>query len=161
LWRFKYLIVIITIVPYTENYKESIKILNYEWLEKYFEIEPNDIVQLSNPQAEILDKGGKIFFALDDDVVVGTVSLLKVSDEEYELAKMAVTEKCKSTGIGKLLMEHCIAEAKKINAKKLTLVSNTKLEAAIYLYRKYGFVEIQLPTDMHYKRGNIMMEKLF
>jgi N-acetylglutamate synthase-like GNAT family acetyltransferase len=151
----------ITIVPYTENYKEAIKILNYEWLEKYFEIEPNDIVQLSNPQVEILDKGGKIYFALHDDDVVGTVSLLKVSDEEYELAKMAVTEKYKSAGIGKLLMEHCIAEAKKLNAKKLTLVSNTKLEAAIHLYRKYGFVEIQLPTDMHYKRGNIMMEKLF
>jgi N-acetylglutamate synthase-like GNAT family acetyltransferase len=151
----------ITIVPYTENYKEAIKILNYEWLEKYFEIEPNDIVQLSNPQVEILNKGGKIYFALHDDDVVGTVSLLKVSNEEFELAKMAVTEKCKSAGIGKLLMEHCIAEAKKLNAKKLTLVSNTKLEAAIHLYRKYGFVEIQLPTDMHYKRGNIMMEKLF
>jgi ribosomal protein S18 acetylase RimI-like enzyme len=151
----------ITIVPYTENYKEAIKILNYEWLEKYFEIEPNDIVQLSNPQVEILDKGGKIYFALNNADVVGTVSLLKVSDEEYELAKMAVTEKYKSAGIGKLLMEHSIAEAKKLNAKKLTLVSNTKLEAAIHLYRKYGFVEIQLPTDMHYKRGNIMMENLF
>jgi N-acetylglutamate synthase-like GNAT family acetyltransferase len=151
----------ITIVSYTENYKEAIKILNYEWLEKYFEIEPNDIVQLSNPQVEILDKGGKIYFALNDADVVGTVSLLKVSNEEFELAKMAVTEKYKSAGIGKLLMEHCIAEAKKLNAKKLTLVSNTKLEAAIHLYRKYGFVEIELPTDMHYKRGNIMMEKLF
>lgn len=150
----------ITIVPYTENYKEAIKSLNYEWLEKYFEIEPNDIVQLSNPKEEIIDKGGKIFFALDDDEVVGTVSLLKVSNEEYELAKMAVTEKYKSTGIGKILMEHCIAEAKKLYAKKLTLVSNTKLAAAIHVYKKYGFVEIPLPKEVHYKRGNIMMEKI-
>jgi ribosomal protein S18 acetylase RimI-like enzyme len=150
----------ITIVPYQKDYKEYIIALNYEWLEKYFSVEPNDVIQLSNPQEEILDKGGKIFFALDDDAVIGTVSLLKVSNEEYELAKMAVTEKCQHVGIGKMLMEYCINEAKKLNAKKLTLVSNTKLDAAIHLYRKYGFVEIPLPKEIHYERGNIMMEKM-
>jgi N-acetylglutamate synthase-like GNAT family acetyltransferase len=150
----------ITIVPYKEEYKEHIKSLNYEWIEKYFAIEPNDIVQLSNPQVEILDKGGKIFFALSNDEVVGTVSLLKISDEEYELAKMAVTENYKGSGIGKMLMEHCIDEAKKLEAKKLTLVSNTKLDAAIQVYKKYGFVEIPLPKEIHYERGNIMMEKM-
>jgi N-acetylglutamate synthase-like GNAT family acetyltransferase len=161
LWRLEYLIMI-SIVPYREEYKEYIKSLNYEWLEKYFAIEPIDVIQLSNPQEEILDKGGKIFFALDldDDTVIGTASLLKVSNQEYELAKMAVTEKYQYTGIGKILMEHCIEEAKKLNAKKLILVSNTKLEAAIHVYRKYGFVEIPLPKEIHYKRGNIMMEKI-
>jgi ribosomal protein S18 acetylase RimI-like enzyme len=150
----------ITIVPYKEEYKEHIKILNYEWIEKYFAIEPNDVKQLSDPQVEILDKGGKIFFALDDEKIVGTVSLLKVNDDEYELAKMAVTEKYKSAGIGKMLMEYCIDEAKKLAAKKLTLVSNTKLDAAIHVYKKYGFVEIPLLTEVHYERGNIMMEKI-
>jgi ribosomal protein S18 acetylase RimI-like enzyme len=141
----------ITIVPYKEEYKEYIKTLNYEWIEKYFFIEPKE---------EILDKGGEIFFALDDDAVIGTASLLKVNNEEYELAKMAVTEKYKGLGIGKMLMEHCIDEAKKLDAKKLTLVSNTKLDAAIHVYRKYGFVEIPLPKEIHYERGNIMMEKM-
>jgi N-acetylglutamate synthase-like GNAT family acetyltransferase len=150
---------VITIVPYKEAYKEFIKTLNYEWLEKYFFIEPNDVLQLSNSKEEILDKGGKIYFALDEGKVIGTASLLKVSDEEYELAKMAVTEKYQHAGIGKMLMEHCIDEAKKLHLKKLTLVSNTKLEAAIHVYRKYGFVEIPLPTEVHYERGNIMMEK--
>jgi ribosomal protein S18 acetylase RimI-like enzyme len=150
----------ISIVPYKEEYKEYIKILNYEWLEKYFSVEPVDVVQLSNPQIEILDKGGKIFFALDDGKVIGTASLLKVSNEEYELAKMAVTEKYKSAGIGKMLTEHCIDEAKKLDAKKLILVSNTTLDAALHIYRKYGFVEIPMPKETHYERGNIMMEKI-
>jgi ribosomal protein S18 acetylase RimI-like enzyme len=159
LWWIKHLIMI-TIEPYKAEYKGYIKSLNYEWLEKYFAIEPNDVVQLSNPQQEILDKAGKIFFALDGDTVAGTASLLKVNDEEYELAKMAVTEKYKGLGIGKMLMEHCIEEAKKLDAKKLTLVSNTKLDAALHIYRKYGFVEIPLPKEIHYERGNIMMEKI-
>jgi GNAT superfamily N-acetyltransferase len=151
---------VINIVPYKLEYKPYIKTLNYEWLEKYFAVEPFDVVQLSNPQVEILDKGGKIFFALDDEEVIGTASLLKVSNEEYELAKMAVTEKYQHAGVGKMLMEYCIEEAKNLNAIKLTLFSNKKLEAAIHVYRKYGFVEIPLPAEMHYVRSDIRMEKM-
>ena len=83
----------ITIIPYSEKYKAAIKSLNYEWLEKYFFVEPQDTVQLSDPQGEILDKGGHIYYALYNDEVIGTSSLLKINDTEYELAKMAVTEK--------------------------------------------------------------------
>src|SRR5689334_13542091 len=43
----------IEIIDYDETLKEPVKILNYEWLEKYFRIEPIDIVQLSNPKEEI------------------------------------------------------------------------------------------------------------
>jgi ribosomal protein S18 acetylase RimI-like enzyme len=59
-----------------------------------------------------------------------------------------------------MLMDYCIAEAKELNAKRLTLFSNTKLEAAIHVYRKYGFVEIPLPAEMHYVRSDIKMEKI-
>jgi ribosomal protein S18 acetylase RimI-like enzyme len=82
-----------------------------------------------------------------------------VNNEEYELAKMAVTEAYQDKGVGKMLMDYCINEAKKLQAKKITLVSNTKLNAAIHVYKKYGFVEIPLPKEIHYERGNIMMEK--
>jgi ribosomal protein S18 acetylase RimI-like enzyme len=57
-------------------------------------------------------------------------------------------------------MEYCIEEAKNLNAIKLTLFSNKKLEAAIHVYRKYGFVEIPLLEEMHYVRSDIMMEKV-
>lgn len=157
MWRFKYL-VLIKIVNYTTELKEYIKTLNYEWLQKYFAVEDNDVLQLSNPQEEILDKGGKIYFALFNDVVVGTASLLKVSEEEYELAKMAVTESAQGLGIGKKLVEHCLQEAQNLNAQKIILYSNTKLETAIAMYYKYGFKEIALPADNHYKRSNIKME---
>ena len=150
----------IEIIPFTEEKKEYIKLLNYEWLQKYFTVEPHDVVQLSDPQKEIIDKGGLIFYALYNNEIVGTYSLIKVKEKEYELAKMAVTEKCKGLGIGKIMMEHSINEAKKINSPILSLFSNTKLEAAIHLYRKYGFIEMPLPKDVHYERANIKMEKI-
>ena len=149
----------IEIVNYREEYKPFIKILNYEWLQKYFSVEENDVIQLSNPQEEIIDKGGRIYFALLNKAVVGTSSLMKINNDEYELAKMAVTEKAQGLGIGKLLLEHCLHEAKDIGAKRVSLFSNTNLSAAIRLYLNYGFIETDLPTDIHYKRANIKMVK--
>ena len=149
----------ITIVPYINEYKENIKELNYEWLEKYFFIEPGDVEQLSDPQSYIIDKGGYIYFAKYKDKIVGTSSLMKTDSYKYELAKMAVTEKYKGHGIGQMLLEHCLAEAVKLNATKLNLFSNTKLQSAIHLYKKYGFIEVPLPVDVHYERADIMMEK--
>jgi ribosomal protein S18 acetylase RimI-like enzyme len=39
----------------------------------------------------------------------------------------------------------------------LTLVSNTKLEPAIQLYRKYGFVEVPVSGGRGYERVDIEM----
>ena len=149
----------IEIIPFTEDKKEYIKLLNYEWLQKYFTVEPNDVIQLSDPVKEITDKDGLIFYASYNNEIVGTYSLMKVTDKEYELAKMAVTENCKGLGMGKLMLEHSIEEALKLRAKTISLYSNTKLEAAIHLYRKYGFVEVPLPSAIHYDCANIKMEK--
>ena len=151
----------IAIVPYSVEYKEHIKKLNYEWLEKFFYVEPGDEEQLSDPQRYIIDKGGYIYFAKYKDEIVGTSSLMKTGVDEYELAKMAVTEKYKGLGIGQMLLEHCLTQAKKLKAKKLSLFSNKKLTSAIHLYRKYGFTEVALPTDVHYERADIMMELTF
>ena len=70
----------VEIVEYSDEVKNWIKILNYEWLEKYFRVEPGDVISLSNPKEEIIDKGGFIYFAKLNGFVVGTASLLKKSD---------------------------------------------------------------------------------
>ena len=148
----------IDIIEYSVELKEPIKILNYEWLQKYFRIEPNDIVSLSNPEREILDKGGFIFYARWNNEIVGTASLLKETNEIFELGKMAVTGKAQGHFIGNALMEHCFYIAKQKGMKKLILYSNTTLRSAIHLYKKYGFTEVELETG-HYERENIKMEK--
>lgn len=149
----------ITIVPYSNEYRDHIKALNYEWLQKYFYVEQGDIEQLTDPQRFIIDKGGYIYFAKHKEEIVGTSSLMKTGEGEYELAKMAVTEKYKGLGIGQMLLEHCLKEARKLQATKLSLFSNTKLKSAIYLYTKYGFTEVPLPPEVHYARADIKMEK--
>lgn len=149
----------IEIVNYTEATKAHVKTLNYEWLEKYFVVEPNDVIQLADPQREIIEKGGHIYYAKYNDVIVGTASLLKVDDHIYELGKMAVSENAQGLGIGKVLIEHCITMARQMGVSSLVLYSNTKLKPAIHLYEKYGFTEIELEPG-HYGRANIKMQKM-
>lgn len=149
----------IEIIPFSIELSNVVKTLNYEWLEKYFKVEQNDFISLSNPQTEIIDKGGFIYFAQLNNEIVGTVSLLKKSESVFELGKMAVTEKAQGFGIGKLLVEHSLKTAKEKNIEKLILYSNTQLASAIHLYKKYGFTQIELEPGL-YERANIKMEKL-
>ena len=149
----------VEIIRFSPELNHHIKELNFEWLNKYFKVEPNDEIVLSNPQKEIIDKGGFIFYAKYNNQIVGTFSLLKIDNCTFELSKMAITEKIQGLGIGKKLLEHCFNFAKEKNIQKLILYSNRKLEIAIYLYEKYGFVEIELENGI-YERADIKMEKI-
>jgi ribosomal protein S18 acetylase RimI-like enzyme len=149
----------IEIIEFTNELQEPIKTLNYAWLEKYFLIEEGDEIALSNPKEHIIDKGGYIFYATLNGVVVGTASLLKKTAHIFELGKMAVAETAQGHGIGTYLLEHCIAFAKQQKITTLILYSNTILVTAVHLYKKYGFVEIKLEHGL-YERANIKMQKI-
>lgn len=145
----------IEIIDFEPKYREDFKNLNVEWLEKYFEVEPYDKEVLSNPEKYILEKGGKIFFAKFEDKIIGTVALMP-KNSSFELTKMAVTDKIQSKGIGSLLMQKCIDEARNLGLKEIFLFSNTKLDKAINLYKKVGFLEEHFDSS-DYKRANIYM----
>ena len=148
----------VEIINFSEEQKEAIKVLNYEWLEKYFTVEKNDIISLSNPKEEIIDKGGFIFYAKLNNEIIGTASLLKKSATVFELGKMAVSQKAQGHKIGTLLLEHCLTFAKQKQIKTLVLYSNTQLKSALHLYRKYGFSEVDVEEGL-YERADIKMEK--
>ena len=147
------------IIPFDKIFSEDFYNLNIEWLQTYFYVEPFDEEVLSKPETYIIDKGGHIFFAKLDEQIVGCVALMPTTSEKvFELTKMAVLPNLRGLKIGQKLMEHCIAFAKTHRFKQLMLYSNTKLENAIYIYRKFGFVEIPVEENSPYKRGNIKME---
>lgn len=148
----------ISIIPYEEKYASAFKQLNIEWLQQYFVVEPYDEYQLSNPSEEIINKGGYIFLAKENETIVGTVALMKESNQSFELTKMSVTKNSQGKGISKLLMDACISLAKEKKWGCLFLYSNTILVPAIQLYRRYGFKEIPLENNPHYHRSNIKME---
>lgn len=147
-----------TIIPFDPQYAKDFARLNVEWLEKYFVVEPLDQQLLEQCEETIITKGGYIFFAKVNDTIAGTFSLIKLSDKKYELGKMAVSPKFQGQKIGQQLLEHCITFAKNKGWTEVILYSNTILESAIYIYKKFGFVEIPIETDPIYKRSNIKMK---
>lgn len=147
------------IVPFKNEYSKEFYTLNIEWLKTFFYVEPFDEEVLSKPETYIINKGGYIFFALLDNKVVGTVALMPLPKQEaFELTKMAVSPKHRGHKIGQKLMQHCIDFAKTENFNRLLLYSNTILENAIYIYRKHGFIEINVEANCPYERCNIKME---
>ena len=149
----------VEIIPFSIELKEPIKTLNLEWLHKYFKVEPKDEKVLSDPQGEIIDKGGMIFYAQYNNQILGTVSLLKIDNTTFELTKMAVSDGNQGLGIGKKLMEHCLTQAKEKGIQQLILYSNRKLKPAIHLYESFGFTEIPVEEGI-YERADIKMEKI-
>lgn len=149
---------LVTIVAYEPKYAQAFAELNYEWLEKYFVVEPYDRQVLDAPEEHIMAPGGEILLALVNGRAIGTVALIKRADREYEVSKMAVTEQYKGLRIGQKLMYACIDFARKMGSTRIWLDSNRKLTPALNLYKKVGFKEIPVPAVTHYERGNIRME---
>lgn len=150
---------LIDIIAFENTYAKHFYNLNIEWLKTFFYVEPFDEEVLSKPDVYIINKGGFIFFAKLDDTIVGTVALMPTKAERvFELTKMAVSPKRRGYKIGQQLMQYCIDFAKSNHFKGLMLYSNTKLENAIYIYKKYGFVEVPLEPNSPYVRSDIKME---
>ncbi len=146
------------IIPYSPEYAQDFKELNIAWLEKYFWVEPHDEEVLGKPEKYIIAPGGTIFFVKENDEIIGTVALMKIEDGIFELTKMAVTPKAQGKNIGQKLMEHTLNFARKKGWNSLIIYSNRKLENAIHIYKKYGFVEIPIQGNNPYSRGDIKMK---
>ena len=147
----------IQIIEYSDQYQPDFRRLNLEWLDQYHLTESHDLHILDDPHGTIIEPGGHIFLAMDGYDVVGTAGLQKKNEEEYELVKMAVDPKYRGQGISKLLLQKCIDEARKNKAEKIFLFSNSQLQTAINLYKKYGFEHV-IVTDSPMLTADVKME---
>jgi len=148
----------IRVIPFEPAFAPVFRDLNLAWLTAYFYVEETDKQLLENCEQTIINKGGFIFFAEWKGELVGCYSLIRLDKDTYELGKMAVDPKFQGLKIGQQLLSHAIDFARNNNWRKIILYSNTILEPAIYLYKKYGFREIPLEQDTPYERSNIKME---
>jgi len=146
------------IIPFKPELAIHFKDLNLQWLEKYFFVEPKDIELLNDCEKSIINKGGKIFFAEYQGKIVGCFSFIKLGDNNYELGKMAVDPQYQGLKIGQQLLTFAVEHARNNNWRRIVLYSSTKLDAALHIYRKYGFKEVVLEENLPYARSDIKME---
>lgn len=145
------------VTTYDDKYRRDFERLNLEWIEKYFVVEELDRLYLQNPREKIIETGGEIFFVIENEVVRGTCAMIKHDADSYELSKMAVEPGAQGRGFSNRLMTAVIEAARQKQAKKIFLVSNTRLVPALKLYEKYGFQTTRLGAFTEYQRADIEM----
>lgn len=147
----------IEIIDFNETYAPFFKEINLEWLQAYFYVEDYDHKILSQPYKYIIQTGGHIFFAKIGEQIAGTVALIAREENSFELSKMGVFERFRGLKIGDRLMEAAIQYSAKQGKSTVWLESNRKLNPALSLYRKFGFVETPLNPETPYERCDIRM----
>ena len=145
------------IIPFEKKYKADFEKLNRKWIEEFFRMEDEDFHTLQNPESYVIQKNGEIFFAINDQIVIGTAAMIPFSEDVFELAKMSVKKGFQGKGVGKLLLKRCIQFAQERNANEIFLLTNDILKPALNLYLSCGFVIKNKYDDERYERGNTKM----
>jgi putative acetyltransferase len=147
----------IEIIEYNNKYRRQFREMNLEWLDRYNLTESHDVEILDDPQKTILDPGGFIFLAIKNADIVGSAALIPTQEREFELAKMCVRPEWQGRGVSRVLLQKCIEQASKINARRIILFSNSQLQRAIGLYERSGFKHVPV-IDAPFNTADVKME---
>ncbi len=87
------------------------------------------------------DSGGEFFVALDDTGgLLGTTGVLPVAERTFELRKMYLRPGTRGKGVGRALLEACLAFCRAHDATALVLDTTDAMQSAIAFYERNGFV---------------------
>jgi DNA-binding MarR family transcriptional regulator/GNAT superfamily N-acetyltransferase len=84
-------------------------------------------------------KRERCWIADRDGVAVGSVFLVKESDEIGRLRLLFVDPSARGHGLGRKLVDACVAHARKVGYRKVTLWTNDVLASARRIYQAAGF----------------------
>ena len=84
--------------------------------------------------------GGEFFVAYEGEQLIGTAGVAPVADGVFELRKMYLAPATRGKGVGKALLEACVAHCRARGGKRVVLDTTEKMTTAIAFYERQGFV---------------------
>ncbi|HEY3295464.1 MAG TPA: GNAT family N-acetyltransferase [bacterium] len=102
---------------------------------------------------------GRLLIAYLDGAAVGCGALRRISETVCEMKRLYVRPQARGLGIGKLLSEQLMTEAREIGYRQMRLDTIAQqMQTAVALYRAQGFREIE-PYRYNPIPGALYMEK--
>lgn len=146
------------VIQYQKKYKKDFIQFNTDWIQDNFGFLEKEDMDTFHHIEECLEQGAMIYFAVEDGSVLATCMAKPLDDEgTWEICKLASNKHLPHKGAGSAVFKASMNWAIHHGAKKLFILSNSKLKAALHIYRKYGFREIKL-DNYEYVRGDIAFE---
>ncbi len=114
-----------------------------------------------------LDDAAKRFYCVvrdDNDNVIGGIGLAELDFFENcaELQKLYLTDSAKGSGIGYKLISLTEDKARELGYKRIYLETHTNLAAAIHIYEKCGYKEINKPAEVvHATMNKFYIKELY
>jgi len=100
--------------------------------------------ELSNLTGKYTAPNGEILVAVDnDDKVLGMVAYHRHNGRRCEMKRLYVKPETRGLHLGDMLVEEIIKHARVAGYKEMVLDTIEPLQAAIHLYKKYGFSECE------------------
>ncbi len=86
---------------------------------------------------------GKMLLAFEEDEPVGCIAYRGYAEGECEMKRLYVVPRFRGSGLGRRLVVELIDAAREQGCTRMRLDTLPKLAAAIALYRRLGFTEIE------------------
>src|SRR5215467_1113454 len=99
--------------------------------------------ELKNLPGKYAPPDGLLLLGTENDDLAGCIALRKLSPKVCEMKRLFVRPNYRSHGLGRILVETIIDEARKLGYTHMRLDTLPGLmDKAIALYRSFGFIEI-------------------
>lgn len=113
---------------------------------EYLEVQHYDS-ELVHPAMKYAEPDGRLLLALCGGAPAGCIALRKLDADSCEMKRLYVRPKFRGMGIGSLLVQRILSNARAIGYRRMLLDTLPFLERAIQMYRKAGFYEIPIYND--------------
>ena len=138
----------IRLIPYDSAYRQSV----FDFTDACFaelgkKFEPSGRHSFYND----IGNSFELFYCLMlKEKVIGTVALKRIDDQTAELKAMYLDREFRGRGLGRLLIDKVIGEARLRGFKSIVLDSMSQYKNALRLYEKAGFKRTERYNDNAY-----------
>ncbi len=109
---------------------------------------------------ELTSKNSTYFVVKNKENKILGFAGIKTILDEAEIMNIVTKKDCRNQGIGNLLLDKIILEAKNKNIKKINLEVNENNTIAIHLYEKFGFNKDGERKNYYKNQNAILMSKI-